>query len=187
MKGVMKYLPRGTLFNYSSFQRAVRAKQVSEDTYGVQSPRRNRGFDKYETEAQVVGTFLVKNGFTTSEPTDLGKYSTDLLEIHQIYEENLFKYFSKRVKGVETTSLKLKKVNFTQVEKEKSDSIEMKTKEELRRIVFEFLDASDLAEEEIEDIKASVTKSKPKQFLVNMYNELMLDHHQESLGLGLDH
>ena len=91
------------------------------------------------------------------------------------------------MKGLETTSLKLKKVNFTQVEKEKSDSIEMKTKEEIRRIVFEFLDASDLAEEEIEDIKASVTKSKPKQFLVNMYNELMLDHHQESLGLGLDH
>ena len=186
LKGVLKYLPRGTLFNFSSFQRAVRAKQDSEDTYGVNSPKRNRGFDKYETEIQIVGTILIKNGFTTSEAVGLGQYSTDLFEIHKIYEENLDKYFKKRIHGVATTSMRLKKVNFTLSEKEKSESIESQTKEEIVKTIISMAVSSNLDVDEIESIKAEVIKSKPKEFLINIYYELAESQLQEKLGLDND-
>lgn len=164
----------------------MRAKQINEDTYGVQSPRRNRGFDKYETEIHLAGTVLVKKGFTTTDPIGMGQYSTDLLEIHQIFAENLKTYFMKRISGIETSSLKLKKVNFTNTEKERSQSIEMKTKEEIILIILEILDSSEMDDKEKESIKSSVKKSKPKQFLVNMFNELMEDRLHENLELSLD-
>ena len=116
----------------------------------------------------------------------MGQYSTDLLEIHQIFAENLKTYFMKRISGIETSSLKLKKVNFTNTEKERSQSIEMKTKEEIILIILEILDSSEMDDKEKESIKSSVKKSKPKQFLVNMFNELMEDRLHENLELSLD-
>ena len=186
MKSVMQHLPKGTLFNFSSFQRSVRAKQVSEDTYGVHSPMRKRGYDKYETEVQIAGTVLIKKGFTISEQTDLEHFSTELFKIHQIYEENLEKYFKLRVKGVQTTSLKIKKVNFTLVEQKRSESIEALTKDEIIQTVIKLLETSALDGDEINDIKAATTRSKSKQFLINIYNEIIEDQIQEGLGLTVE-
>ena len=55
LKEVLKFLPKGTLLDEESFKRAVRYKQYVEDVYGSKEPVRNRGFEKFETESQVVG------------------------------------------------------------------------------------------------------------------------------------
>ena len=60
-----------------------------EDVFGSSSLRRNRKYDKYETETQIVGLVLIKHGF--SQPLSLnGKlYSTDLQNFQKIVNENL--------------------------------------------------------------------------------------------------
>ena len=55
LKGVLKYLPKGTLFEYKSFKRAVNTKQHFEDNIKRDlSPQLNRPHDKYICEVPIV-------------------------------------------------------------------------------------------------------------------------------------
>jgi hypothetical protein len=156
LKLVLKYLPKGTLLNSETFKRAVRSKQYFENMYGCKSPNRKRGFDKYETESQVVGLVLIRKGFTNPKFTNTSPYSTDLLEIPEIFKRNLDTSFTKRVKGFETSSLKLNQVHFTIREKVESQAIEKKTKQEIIDMILNLV--SDMDEEDEESIKAMCSK-----------------------------
>ena len=65
LKKVLGYLPKGTLFDFNSFSRAVRMKQNVEEYRGCKSPERRRPHDKYEIEVQIAGTIMMKNQFTS--------------------------------------------------------------------------------------------------------------------------
>ena len=89
LKGVMKFLPTGTLLDEVSFQRAVRSKQYCEDVYGIREPTRCKSYDKFETECQVVGLILMKNAFAGSTLTVENRYSND----RDIYWQKKIKLF----------------------------------------------------------------------------------------------
>ena len=184
LKSVLRYLPKGSLLNCESFKRAVRCKQYFEDVYGCKSPRRNRGFDKYETESQVVGLVLKRNGFVDPESFKANPYSTDLLEIPEIFKRNLDIYLKKRVQGFETTSLKLTRVHFTITDKVKSEAIEQKTKQEIIDMISNLVNGMEV--EEMESVKQLCSKSKTKQFLINTYQELLDGKLHEALDMNCD-
>ena len=181
LKEVLKYLPKGTLLNEESFKRAVRYKQYFEDIYGCKEPNRNRGFDKYQTESQIVGLVLMKKGFADPKANVANPFSSDLFNIPKIFEQNLAKYFSNRINGVETSSLKLSRVHFTVSDKLESQSIEKKTKQEIIDLIFIITD--NMKDEEKVNIRTQCTKSKNKQFLINRYQELLDAQTQNALNM----
>ena len=184
LKLVLKNLPKSTLLNSETFQRAVRLKQYFEDMNGCKSPVRKRKYEKFETESQVVGLVLLRNGFINPHFSGVNPYSADLLEIPELFQKNLKIYFNKRIMGVETSSLKLTKVHFTKAEKEESELIENKTKREIIELISNLI--SGKTEEEKENIEKMCTMSKNKQYLINKYQELSDNQSEEALNLFVD-
>ena len=90
-------------------------------------------------------------------------------------------FFSNRMKGVETASLKLKKVHFTIEDERKSNIIENKTKQEILNVIRTILKNFD--QEEQQDILNDCTKAKSKQYILNVYHEVLDRHSQEKLQL----
>ena len=170
------------MFSYESFTRAVRSKQYFENVFGSPCPSRKRKHEKYETECQVVGMVLTRKGFALKQSFDRSPYSQDLYNVPRIFDDNLDKFFSMRVKGFETSSIRMKTVSFTVAEEEIKQRIELKTKEELITMIGEI--AANLSD--VEYIVSSCTKSKTKQFLINMYHELLEEQRQEGLNLSIE-
>ena len=183
LKKVLKFLPKGTLLSHDSFTQAVRSKQYFESVFGTLEPNRKRKHNKYETEWQVAGMILMRNGYAHSQPLSENPYSTDLQNIPSIFRSNLEQFFCKRVKGYETSALKLKIVSFTMEEEEEKEKIELKTKEEIITMIAEV--AAKLRNDE-ETVTAHCTKSKSKQFLINKYYEVLDELKQESLNLNVE-
>ena len=177
LKLVLGYLPKSTLLNSETFNRAVRLKQYFEDLNGCKAPERKRGYDKYEIESQVVGLVLMRNGFTNPQFTRESPYSNDLLEIPEIFQKNLKTYFTKRVEGFETSGLKMTHLHFTKSDKVESQKIEKKTKQEILEMIIDLV--SDMEDEDQETVKGLCSKSRNKQFLINQYQEL-LDHKSQA-------
>ena len=186
LKSVLKYLPKGTLFDFDSFGRAVRMKQNIEDHQGYKSPKRNRPYEKYETEVQACATVMMKNQFTASEFCGTNPYSEDLLKIHEVYDSNLDKFFTRRVEGYETSGLKLTKIYFTKSDKDKSLQIESRTKQEIIDIIFNLAQTSSMNDEDLENLKDLAKITQKKQFLINLHEELVEEQLQAALGLDLE-
>ena len=108
LKKVLQFLPKGTLLTLDSFTRAVRSKQYFEEVFGTNIPDRKRKHEKYQTEVQVVGVVLIRMGFALATPLEKSPYSRDIHDVHLIHGKNLDTFFIKRMKGYETSSLKLK-------------------------------------------------------------------------------
>ena len=181
LKKVLGYLPKGTLFDFNSFSRAVRMKQNVEEYQGCKSPERRRPYDRYEIEVQIAGTIMMKNQFT-SETSGINPYSEDLLRITEIYEKNLTTFFTHRVAGFETSSLKLEKFHFTKFDKEKSEEIENRTKKEIIEMIFSVVEESAWVDEEyIDRVKDLAKESRKKQFLIELYQEIVDDKFQSEI------
>ena len=160
----------------------MRSKQYFEEVFGTNIPDRKRKHEKYQTEVQVVGVVLIRMGFALVKPVEKSPYSRDIHDVHIIHGKNLDTFFFNRMKGFETSSLKLKTVSFTVEEEHTKNSIESKTKEEIISIIRET--ASEMRNGE--DIISMCSKSKTKQFLLNKYYEVMEDRRQESLNLSVE-
>ena len=181
LKMVIKHLPRGALFDYDSFARAVRLKQNIEEFEGSKSPERGRPFEKYDTEVQLVGSIMIRNQFSTAEALENNPYHEDLLKIEEIFQKNLGTFFIHRVSGLETSSVKLDKFHFTKADKEQSEAIEKKTKKEIVKMIFELGKASWVDDEYLENLKEVAKETQKKQFLIDIYNEIVNDHLQAQL------
>ena len=158
-------------------------KQSVENHQGCKSPKRGRPHDKYEIEVQVVGTILMKNNFTTPEAFGLNPFSEDLFKIPEIFEKNVTALFTHRVTGFETSTLRLTKFHFTKEEKEKSEEIEAKTKKEIIEMIFDLVNVSAVEEEYMENLKDLAKDTRKKQFLVDLYQEVIDDQLQAELEI----
>ena len=118
----------------------------------------------------------MKKGFTSSSRAIENRYSSDLLKISDIFSQNLKVFFSNRIKVVETASLKLGKVQFTIKDERKSNIIENKTKQN-------FGCYWDIDQEEQQNILNDCTKAKSKQYILNVYHEVLDRHSQDELQL----
>ena len=174
LKGVMKHLPKGTLFDQNSFSRAVHIKQnyefiIKQDM----SPKRNRLHDKYISEAQFVGTKLLESKIAKSDFSEGNLYCADLFEIKKIFEKNLKHFFTMKIDCFETSNIKMKIVHFIKEEKEKSEQLEKKSKEDIIKLILELADSSNLEAEDLEVVVygAKMTKTKPQ--LIDLYNSLL--------------
>ena len=181
LKRVLKYLPRGVLFDFDSFKRAVRMKQNVENFQGSKSTKRDRPYEKYTIEVQVAGSIVMKNQFTTHEAFGLNPYCEDLLKIPEIFDQNLSKLFHHRATGFESSSLKLTEFHFTKADKLKSGEIEAKTKKEIIQLIFELGSCED--HEYFENLKDLAKESKKKQFLIDLYHEVIDDQLQTELEI----
>ena len=123
----------------------------------------------------------MRKGFADAKLPYDSPFSSDLLKISEIFEQNLEIYFKKRVKGVETSNLKLARVHFTVIQKEKSEAIEQKTKKEIIDLIVTL--TTGLKEDEKSDILSTCTKSRNKQFLINAYQELLEGQSNEALNM----
>ena len=186
LKSVLKHLPKGTMFDFDSFGRAVRMKQNIENYQGCKSPQRNRPYEKYDTEVQACATVMMKNEFTAVELCGTNPYSEDLLKIHEIFDSNQEKYFTKRVEGFETSSLKLTKLYFTEAEKVSSQQIENQTKKEIVEMILNLAHSSSMSEIDVDNLKDLAKISHKKQYLINLYEELIEEQMQADLGIDLD-
>ena len=61
---------------------------------------------------------LTRKGFALKQSLDRSPYSQDLYNVPRIFDDNLDKFFSMRVKGFETSSIRMKTVSFTVAEDE---------------------------------------------------------------------
>jgi hypothetical protein len=185
LKGVLKHLPKGTMFDFDSFGRAARLKQNIEDHQGIKSPKRNRPYEKYEIEVQACAALLIKNQFTAVEFCGPNPYSEDLLNISEICDTNFKKYFTKRVNGHETSSIKLDKVYINKAGKKASQQIESKTKQEIIDLILS-LENSLSEDEDVKNLKDLVKITHSKEYLINLYDELAEEALQDQLELDLE-
>lgn len=155
-----------------------------EDVFGSSSLRRNRKYDKYETETQIVGLVLIKHGF--SQPLSLnGKlYSTDLQNFQKIVNENLDVFFSGRVKGTETSNIKIQTISISIEDEERKNNINSKTKSEIISMIHDV--AVRCGEIDIDHITNSCNKSRNKQFLIDMYMDLLETERNHNLGIEIE-
>ena len=91
--------------------------------------------------------------------------------------------FTHRVTGFETSTLRLTKFHFTKEEKEKSEEIESKTKKEIIEMIFDLVNASAVEEEYMENLKDLAKDTRKKQFLVDLYQEVIDDQLQAELEI----
>ena len=121
--------------------------------------------------------------FHYPEAFGVNPYSEDLFRIPEIFDKNLTALFTHRVTGFETTTLRLIKFHFTKAEKVKSEEIEAKTKKEIIEMIFDLVNASSVDEEYMENLKDLVKESRKKQFLIDVYHEVLDDQLQTELEI----
>ena len=134
----------------------------------------------------MCATVMMKNQFTASEFCGTNPYSEDLLKIHEVYDSNLDKFFTRRVEGYETSGLKLTKIYFTKSDKDKSQQIESQTKQEIIDMIFNLAQTSSMNDEDLENLKGLAKITQKKQFLINLHEELVEEQLQTALGIDLE-
>ena len=152
-----------------------------EDLFGCMPPRRNRHYEKYETEIQIVGMVLIKNGFAHSRSSSSHIYSSDLQRVQEIFSNNLEIFFSKRVNGSETCSLKLDTVSVSKEDEDRKNDINIKTKAEILTMIRDIAARCD--DLDVDSVVASCSKNQCKQFLIDTLLELV--EHEKNIALGV--
>ena len=150
-------------------------KQNIENYKGCPSPTRDRPHDKYSIEVQVCGSILMKNKFTSTQAFGHNPFSEDILKIDEIFNNNLTKMFQHRIQGFEMSSVRLTKFHFTKADKQKSEEIEAKTKREIIEMIIDLAKAASVEEEYMDNVMALAKETKKKQFLIDLYNEVLED------------
>ena len=172
LKGVLKYIPKGTMFDINSFARAVRTKQHYEDNFEAEKTSNRRTHDKFTIESQIVGVVHIKNGFTSTAGSTSNPFSEDLFQVNSIYESNLELFFTKRIDGCETSGIKIRKFFFTTEEFEESLSLENKTKDEIIKCITDDAENSSLEPGLVNSIKHRLKPGLSKPALIEIYHNV---------------